>query len=181
MEQDRERSLEVESGAGGPAPSRGGAGGAEPAPRAERPGADEVGALSTDELKAKLREAREESQRNWQQFLHSAADLENYKKQAARDRQDAVERTRRQMLSLVLNVVDNLERALAFGGAPDGPGKSLVDGLRMTTARSSASSKRSASGRSHPSASASTRGCTKRSPLCRSRRARPAERSPEKR
>jgi molecular chaperone GrpE len=132
MEQDRERRLDVEGGAGTPAASpRGGAGEAEPAPRSE-PAADDLGALSPEELKGKIREAREEAQRNWQHFLHSAADLENYKKQAARDRQDAVERTRRQMLSLVLNVVDNLERALAFGDAQEGAGKSLVDGLRMT-------------------------------------------------
>jgi molecular chaperone GrpE len=36
------------------------------------------------------------------------------------------------MLSLVLGVVDNLERAMAFGGAADGPAKSLLDGLKMT-------------------------------------------------
>ena len=95
-------------------------------------GVDELAALSPEELREKIRAAREDAQRNWQHFLHSAADLENYKKQAARDRQDAVERTRRQMLSLVLSVLDNLERAMAFGDTQDGPSKGLVDGLRMT-------------------------------------------------
>jgi len=100
--------------------------------------ADDLAGLSAKELAAKVRETREEAQRNWQQFLHSAADLENYKRHAARDRQDAVERIRRQMLGLVLGVLDNLERALAFGAAPDASaagrasGKALVDGLRMT-------------------------------------------------
>ena len=92
---------------------------------------DDLAGLSAEGLKGKVREARETAQRNWQHFLHSAADLENYKKQAARDRQEAVERTRRQMISLVLGVLDNLERALAFGDGQDGPGKALVDGLRM--------------------------------------------------
>jgi len=106
--------------------------------RAEHAGApaqdamDDIAGLSSEELRHKVREAREESQRNWRHFLHSAADLENYKKQAARERQDAVERTRRQMISLVLGVLDNLERALAFGNGQDGAGKALVDGLRMT-------------------------------------------------
>jgi molecular chaperone GrpE len=102
--------------------------------------ADDLAGLSVTELKDKVRRAREDAQRNWQHFLHSAADLENYKKQAARDRLDAVERSRRQMLSLVLSVVDNLERALAFGDAPDttagagggGSARALLDGLRMT-------------------------------------------------
>ena len=93
--------------------------------------ADEMEGLSEEALRGKVQEAREEAQRNWKHFLHSAADLENYKKQAVRDRQDAVDRTRRQMLSLVLSVLDNLERALAFGDE-DGPNKALVDGLRMT-------------------------------------------------
>jgi molecular chaperone GrpE len=96
---------------------------------AEAPAAsDDLAGLSADALRAKVREAREEAQRNWQHFLHSAADLENYKKQAARERQDAVERTRRQMLSLVLGVVDNLERALSFDEAGTG---TLLEGLRM--------------------------------------------------
>src|SRR5690349_3245432 len=78
---------------------------------------DELDALSVEDLRARARQASNEARRNWQQFLHSAADLENYKKQAARDRQDAIERTRRQMLMLVLSVLDNLERAMAYGGA----------------------------------------------------------------
>jgi molecular chaperone GrpE len=102
-------------------------------PDSSRPnGADDLEGLSLEDLRARARQAGDEARRNWQQFLHSAADLENYKKQAARDRQDAIERTRRQMLSLVLGVLDNLERAMAFAGVPDGPAKSLLDGLRMT-------------------------------------------------
>jgi len=93
--------------------------------------ADGLEGLSEEELRARVREAREEAQRNWKHFLHSAADLENYKKQAARTRQDAVDKTRRQMLGLVLSVLDNLERALTFG-AEDGRDKALLDGLRMT-------------------------------------------------
>jgi len=105
-----------------------------PADQAPHVGAegDDLAALTPEELRAKFREARQEAQRNWQHFLHSAADLENYKKQAARDRLDAVDRTRRQMLGLVLSVVDNLERAVAFGDAQDGPSRALLDGLRMT-------------------------------------------------
>jgi len=96
------------------------------------PEADDLAALSKKELQAKLREAREDVARNWQHFLHSAADLENYKKQAARDRQDAVERARRQMLTLVLTVVDNLERALAAASGRDSPAQAVIEGLRIT-------------------------------------------------
>ena len=113
---------------------------AEGTPPADRPArtvgetqADEdLAELSADELRAKVAEARESAARNRQHFLHSVADLENYKKQAARERQDAVERTRRQMLSLVLSVLDNLERVLALAAEQDGASKALVNGLRMT-------------------------------------------------
>jgi molecular chaperone GrpE len=125
MEQRNERS-EVEGAGDGTAEA-----GRAPAD-AKASKAEDLAALSPDELREKVREAREDALRNWQHFLHSAADLENYKKQAARDRQDAVERTRRQMLGLVLSVLDNLERAMAFGEAEAGPSKGLVDGLRMT-------------------------------------------------
>src|SRR5579885_3367011 len=101
------------------------------APEASAAEADDLSGLPVEELRRRVREAQEDAARNWQHFLHSAADLENYKKQAARERQDAVERTRRQMLGLVLGVVDNLERALAFGEAPEGAARALVDGLRM--------------------------------------------------
>lgn len=111
----------------------GGAAGEGPQPAEADPlQVNDLEGVSIDDLKERLKQARADAQRNWQHFLHSAADLENYKKQAARDRQDAVERTRRQMLGLVLSVLDNLERALAFGDGQEGPGKALVDGLRMT-------------------------------------------------
>ena len=105
--------------------------GATPAEAAASEVDDALTALSPEELRAQLRQARQDTQRNWEHFLHSAADLENYKKQAARDRQEAVERTRRQMLALVLTVLDNLERAMTFGEA-QGPAKGLMEGLRMT-------------------------------------------------
>jgi len=75
------------------------------------PKAEDLAALSKKELKDKLQEAREDAQRNWQHFLHSAADLENYKKQAARDRQDAVERARRQMPSAAQAMIEGLRIA----------------------------------------------------------------------
>ncbi len=106
--------------------------GAQPPDAARSEVDDALLGLSPEELREKLRQARQDAQQNWEHFLHSAADLENYKKQAARDRQEAVERTRRQMLGLVLSVLDNLERAIAFGEPQGGQAKGLVDGLRMT-------------------------------------------------
>src|SRR5579875_3077578 len=124
--EDRDDRQDAEVSPGGPRTEGGGPG-----------QEDEWAGLTMEDLKQKLREAREEAreareeaQRNWQHFLHSAADLENYKKLAARDRHEAVERTRRNMVSLILSVLDTLERALAYAG-DDLAAHPLVEGLRM--------------------------------------------------
>lgn len=94
-----------------------------PAP-AEAPTAESI-----EELRAQVERYKEEAERNWQQFLHAAADLENYKKQAARHREDAVQRTRASMLIVILSVVDTLERALEHG--TEGR-EAVIEGIRMT-------------------------------------------------
>src|SRR5438552_16626439 len=84
-----------------------------------------------DELAALRAEAArytEEAERNWQQFLHAAADLENYKKQASRQREDAVQRARCAAVAAVLTVADNLER-------PPGHSTGRADGKIVAAAR----------------------------------------------
>jgi len=83
-----------------------------------------------EQLKAEIARYRAEAEQHWQQFLRVAADLENYKKQAARARVDAVERARRAVLVAILAVVDNIERALEFGG--EDAAAAIVAGIRMT-------------------------------------------------
>lgn len=102
-------------------------------PRAEAvapEGAAPETTVSVEELQAEVARYREQAERHWQQFLHAAADLENYKKQAARAREDAVQRVRTSLLAVVLAVVDNLERALEHGGSAEGP--AIVEGVHMT-------------------------------------------------
>src|SRR2546425_1748515 len=93
-----------------------------PAAGGESPDAQDQAGTPQEEL-AELRAAvlryKEEAEHNWQQFLHAAADLENYKKQASRQREDAVQRARYAVLAAVLTVVDNLERALEHAGGDD--------------------------------------------------------------
>ncbi len=90
-------------------------------------------AESIDEVRAQVARYKEEAERNWQQFLRAAADLENYKKQAARQRDDAVQRARNSLLVVILAVADNLERALEHGQGPDE--SPIVEGIRMTYRR----------------------------------------------
>lgn len=76
----------------------------------------------------------EEAQRNWEQFLRAAADLENYRKQAIRQREEAVSATRRAMLHVILGVVDTLERAVQHGaraGGTENNAAAILDGIRL--------------------------------------------------
>ncbi len=86
---------------------------------------------TVEELRALVARYKQEAEHNWQQFLHAAADLENYKKQAARQREDAVQRTRASLLAVVLAVVDNLERALEHRTNSEGS-DAVIEGIRMT-------------------------------------------------
>ena len=99
-------------------------------------GAEASGAVSdapetVEELRAKVDHYKAEADRNWQQFLHAAADLENYKKQAARQRDDAVQRERASLLNVILLVVDTLDRALEHADK-DGRVESILEGIRMS-------------------------------------------------
>lgn len=104
-----------------------------PAETAPEPAEREVSA-ELERLREEVARARQEAEHHWQQFLHAAADLENYKKLATKLQQEAVERARRGMLHLVLGVLDNLERAIRYAEqAGDHEAVAgILEGLRMT-------------------------------------------------
>lgn len=108
-----------------------------PGPEGVAAQAEPTPAASPEELAALREEVeryRQEAERNWQHFLHAAADLENYKKAAARMQQEAVERTRRQMLLVLLAAVDDLERAIQYAehASEAESAATIAEGLRMT-------------------------------------------------
>ncbi len=116
-----------------------GSGSIAPSARTDEPGPEQGAAPETVEaLRGEVARLTQEAGRNWQQFLRAAADLENYRKQAVRQREEAVAATRRTMLEVILGVVDTLERALQHAG--DGTGDqggggaaaAIADGIRLT-------------------------------------------------
>lgn len=95
---------------------------------------------SVETLRAEIARLTQEAEHNRQQFLRAAADLDNYRKQAARQRDEAVASTRRGLLAVILGVADTLERALehAGGGSAAGPSgrgsaeaAAIADGIRL--------------------------------------------------
>ncbi len=109
-----------------------------PGADAEAPVVKEGAAPETVEtLRGEVARLTHEAERNWQQFLRAAADLENYRKQAGRQREEAVAATRRTMLGVILGVVDTLERALQHAGertgdqGNGGAAAAIADGIRL--------------------------------------------------
>lgn len=93
------------------------------------PDAPDALARRVAELETELAAAKDEARQAHDRWLRERADLENQKKRAARERQDAVRFGNEALLRDLLPVVDNLERALAAAG--DGNGQSLVEGVGL--------------------------------------------------
>lgn len=82
---------------------------------------------STDEVEALKAEA--EKYKN--EYLYLMADFENYKKQAIKERSQLIKFGSERLVVSLLEVLDNLERALQTEVTPDNL-DSFVDGVKMT-------------------------------------------------
>ncbi|HSN15752.1 MAG TPA: nucleotide exchange factor GrpE [Anaeromyxobacteraceae bacterium] len=96
------------------------------------PGEDPAGerARLAAELELALRngrEALEKLEQEHERALRAAADLENYKKRAAREREEAQRFGNERLLKDLIPILDNLERALAVAPADD----PLAKGVRL--------------------------------------------------
>ncbi len=80
-------------------------------------------------LEAQLAAAKTEAAQNWDKYLRERADMENFRKRQERVAADRVRRDKRELLAKVLDVVDNLDRALAYQDTMDRDG--LQQGMRM--------------------------------------------------
>jgi molecular chaperone GrpE len=83
-----------------------------------------------DNLRQQLAAQEAETKANYDRYVRQVAELENYKKRTARERDDSIRYANESLIKDLLPVVDNLERALAHGVGNDN-GKSLVDGIEM--------------------------------------------------
>ncbi|MDO3378319.1 nucleotide exchange factor GrpE [Geoalkalibacter halelectricus] len=84
------------------------------------------------ELARALDECRQEARRNHDLYLRMAADLDNFRKRAQREREDLAKFANEKILREVLPVIDNLERAVEHARQEGGNSKGLVEGVEMT-------------------------------------------------
>jgi molecular chaperone GrpE len=92
----------------------------------EAEAAEEEEGAAGDELAA-LRQAKEEveakQKETYERLLRAVADLDNYRKRARRDIEDARVEAQSRVLKEMLPVIDNLERALDHASASAGDGQ----------------------------------------------------------
>jgi molecular chaperone GrpE len=94
----------------------------------QRAEGESVSAEEFAELKAKAAKADE----NWEKFVRATADLDNYKKRALRERQDATKYANESLIEKLLPIVDNFEAALTAANSPQGGNiDSLRTGINM--------------------------------------------------
>lgn len=85
-------------------------------------------ALDLDALKAEAAKAKE----YWDKLLRTTADFDNYKKRAARERQEAVKFANEGIIGTLIPIIDNFEMALtAMANAQDPAIQSLQSGVSM--------------------------------------------------
>jgi molecular chaperone GrpE len=81
-------------------------------------------------LREQLRIKEEEARNNYDRFIRQTAEMENFKKRATREKDDAIRYANEALVKDLLPVVDNLERAILH--AKDGTnGESLGAGVEM--------------------------------------------------
>lgn len=101
-------------------------------PRPMEPGQEYVAKPDHNSVVVQLTGERDAMKADLQRI---AADFENYKRRAARERQQASAAAKSRLLGELLTVIDDTERAIDHAGKDDTDKGSVVDGLRTVHAR----------------------------------------------
>lgn len=87
--------------------------------------------IARRELQKALEQTRKEAERFHANWLRAAADLENYRKRAVREREEVVKFGHESLLKDFLPVVDDLERTIEAIGQSAGEGDQLLEGVKL--------------------------------------------------
>src|SRR5438445_10021089 len=92
----------------------------------------EPGTVTPEQL-AELKERAAKADEHWDRLLRVTADLENFKKRAAREKTDAIKYANENLLQKLIPILDNFDMALAAVQTADGgaTAQSLQTGINM--------------------------------------------------
>lgn len=93
----------------------------------------ETGTLTREQLE-ELKDRAAKADENWERLLRTTADFDNFKKRAAREKQDAIRYANEGLLEKLVPVLDNFDAALAAaqtGSTDSSAAQSLQTGVAM--------------------------------------------------
>lgn len=83
-----------------------------------------------EELKERIQQLTEEAEQLRDKWLRAVAELDNFRKRSAREREELLRQVQGDVIKEFLPILDNLQRALAHSNNQDGqPG--LLEGIKM--------------------------------------------------
>ena len=104
-------------------------------PNPRKPSSDDASVESeaeTEDIASRLQAAEQESRDHYDRLLRVSAEFDNYKKRTSREMQDLAKFATEKLLKDLLNIVDNLERAVAScEHDPDQPDP-VLEGVHLT-------------------------------------------------
>jgi molecular chaperone GrpE len=86
---------------------------------------DSISVEELEDLKSRAAKADE----NWDKYLRAVADLDNYRKRVAREKEELARFTSERVVAALLPALDNLERAIESAQAHGAENSSLLEGL----------------------------------------------------
>ena len=86
---------------------------------------DSISVEELHELKAKAAKADE----NWDKYLRTAAELDNYRKRVAREKEELARFTTERIVTALLPALDNLERAIDAAQKHGAEGATMLEGI----------------------------------------------------
>lgn len=86
--------------------------------------------LTPEEIE-RLKEEASKAQEYWDQLLRTAADFDNYKKRAAREKNEATKYALEGLLAKLIPILDNFEMAMAAAQSTQDASNALQTGVNM--------------------------------------------------
>jgi molecular chaperone GrpE len=92
----------------------------------------DLGSITSEQLE-ELKQQAAKSNENWERLLRTTADLDNFKKRAAREKQDSIKYANENLLQKLIPILDNFDMAVsaAQNTQADAAVKSLQTGINM--------------------------------------------------
>jgi molecular chaperone GrpE len=99
-----------------------------PATEDETPVEVQPDSISVDELQ-ELKSRAAKADENWDKYLRTVADFDNYRKRAAREKEELARFTTERVVTALLPTLDNLERAIDAAQTHGAENSALLQGL----------------------------------------------------